>query len=326
MAKIKYYYNTETCKYEKIKTKPALVLFGIAGFLLTSFVIGLAFVPIYSSYFQSDKELSLHKENQELKLYYELLNKEVKQVNASLLALRERDDNIYRVVFEADPVSAEVRNAGVGGVKRYQDLLEKGLSREDLIIELTRKVDFLKKQMYVQSKSFDEIAKLAKDKNTMLACIPAIQPVSKNGVARLVSGFGIRLHPFYKIPQMHTGLDFAAPRGTPIYATGDGVIRRTDLNYGGYGITVEVEHGYGYATLYAHMQKFAVRIGQKVKRGELIGYIGSTGMSTAPHLHYEVIKNGEKVNPIYYFYNDITPVEYEQLLKVAQEENQSLGG
>jgi murein DD-endopeptidase MepM/ murein hydrolase activator NlpD len=326
MAKIKYYYNTETCKYESVKSRPWAVVLRVTGFLGVTFLIALAIVPLFSRYFQSDQEAALRKENQELQFYYELLNKEIKQTGQTLKALQERDDKVYRVIFEAEPLSQDVRQAGAGGVKRYQDLMEKGLSREDLIVSLTAKIDRLKKQMYVQTKSYDDIARLAKDKAKMLACMPAIQPVAKNGSARLVSGFGYRMHPIYKVVQMHTGLDFSAPRGTPIYATGDGTVYKADMNYGGYGICVELEHGYGYHTLYGHMQKLAVRVGQKIKRGELLGYVGSTGMSTAPHLHYEVLRNGEKVNPIYYFYNDITPDEYEQLLKVAAEENQSLGG
>ena len=326
MAKIKYHYNTETCKYEKVETKPVALLLSIAGFCVVAFLFAFALMPVYNSYFQSDKEAALAKENQELKFFYDLLGKEIKESEQALQALQERDDKVYRVMFEAEPLSASVRKAGVGGINPYERLLRKGLSKEEMIVSLTRKIDQLKKEMYVQSKSYDEISKLAKEKSTMLASIPAIQPVAKKGPAKLVSGFGIRLHPFYKIPQMHTGLDFAAPRGTPIYATGDGIVTRTDLNYGGYGTTVELSHGYGYGTLYGHLSKIAVRLGQKVKRGELIAYMGSTGMSTAPHLHYEVIKNGEKVNPIYYFYNDMTPDEYEQLLRVANEENQSLGG
>jgi murein DD-endopeptidase MepM/ murein hydrolase activator NlpD len=326
MAKIKYYYNTETCKYERVETKPTTLILSILGFCIVAFIFALALAPVYNRYFQSDKEASLVKENQELKLYYDLLAKEIKDSEKALQALQERDDKVYRVMFEAEPLSSSVRNAGIGGVNRYEELTKKGLSKEEMIVNLTKKIDQLKKSMYIQSKSYDEISKLAKEKNTMLACIPAIQPVAKKGPARLVSGFGIRLHPFYKIPQMHTGLDFAAPRGTPIYATGDGVVSRTEYNFGGYGTTVEINHGYGYGTLYAHLSKFVVRPGQKVKRGELIAYMGSTGMSTAPHLHYEVIKNGEKVNPVYYFYNDITPDEYEELLRVANEENQSLGG
>ena len=325
MAKIKYFYNTETCKYDKVKHSVTSVLVSIVGFLTVAFLIALGIVPVYNSYFQSDREAKLQKENQELKLYYDLLNQEINQTNKVLGALQERDDKVYRVIFEAEPIASSIRSAGVGGVQRYQNLLDKGLSREDLILGLTKKVDQLKKRMYIQSKSYDEISSLSKAKAKMMACIPAIQPIAKNGASQLVSGFGFRIHPIYKVTQMHTGLDFSAPQGTPIYAAGDGIVKRADV-FAGYGNCVEINHGYGYVTLYGHMKKFAVRFGQKVKRGELIGYVGSTGMSVAPHLHYEVIKNGEKVNPIYYFFNNITPAEYQKLLQQSSEENQSLGG
>ncbi len=325
MAKIKYSYNTETCKYERVKPKATTIILNLSGFFAAAFLIALAIVPIYNNYFQSDREAKLQKENQELKLYYDLLSQEINQSNKVLGSLQERDDKVYRVIFEAEPIPSSIRTAGVGGVERYQNLLDKGLSKEDLILDLNKKVDQLKKRMYIQSKSYDDISLLSKAKSKMMACIPAIQPIAKNGATQLVSGFGYRIHPIYKVIQMHTGLDFSATRGTPIYSAGDGIVKRADV-FAGYGNCVEVNHGYGYVTLYGHMEKFAVHYGQKVKRGELIGYVGSTGMSVAPHLHYEVIKNGEKVNPIYYFFNNITPAEYQKLLLQSSEENQSLGG
>ena len=191
------------------------------------------------------------------------------------------------------------------------------------MVKTTQRIDQLTRQLYIQSKSFDEVFKLAKQKSQMLASIPGIQPVSIKGSSRLVSGFGYRIHPIYKTSKMHTGIDFAAPTGTPIYSTGNGVVSQTEFNGRGYGNNVVINHGYGYQTLYGHMTKFVVRPGQKVQRGDLIGYVGSTGSSTGPHCHYEVIKSGQKIDPINYFYNDLTPQEYEQIRILAAQENQS---
>jgi hypothetical protein len=324
MARLKYYYDTETCKYERIKVRHLDVVLNLLGFLSVSFLIALVIVPFYTSYFQSDREAVLRKENAELRLYYELLNKEMQKTNQMLAALQERDDNVYRVIFEAEPLAASVRTAGVGGVERYRELLEKGIEREELIVAAMRKIDLLKKKMYIQTKSYDEIVNLAKNKEQMVACLPAIQPISNKELTRLASGFGVRIHPIYKVRRMHTGVDFSAPRGTPIYAAGDGVITTVVSNLGGYGREVQINHGYGYVTLYAHLDNFNVKPGQRVKRGQCIGYVGSTGSSTAPHLHYEVIHNGEKVNPVHFFFNDLKPAEYEKLLELAAVENQSL--
>jgi murein DD-endopeptidase MepM/ murein hydrolase activator NlpD len=324
MARIKYYYDTETCKYERYKVRTADVVLNLLGFLSVSFLIALAIVPVYNSYFRSSREADLQKQNEELLLYYNMLSKEMGRVNQMLAALQQRDDNVYRVIFEAEPIPASVRTAGVGGVNRYKEILEKGLDREELILDAHQKLDKIKKQMYIQTKSYDDIISFAKNKAQMWAAIPAIQPISNKELNRLASGFGMRIHPIYKVKKMHTGVDFSAPRGTPIYATGDGVVKVAVSNFGGYGKEVQIDHGYGYTTLYAHMEKFHVRPGQKVKRGECIGYVGSTGTSTAPHLHYEVLHNGAKVNPVHFFFNDLNPTEYEKLLELASVENQSM--
>ncbi len=324
MARIKYYYDTETCKYERVKVRRSDVVLNLLGFLSVAFLLALAFVPIYTSYFQSDREATLRKENDELRLYYELLGKEMQKTNQMMAALQNRDDNIYRVIFEAEPLPTSVRTAGVGGSERYQELLEKGLEREELILDAMQKIDVLKKKMYIQTKSYDDIANLVKNKAKMMAALPAIQPVSNKELNRLASGFGYRIHPIYKVRRLHTGVDFAAQRGTPIYASGDGIVTVVANNSGGYGKEVQVNHGYGYVTLYAHMDNFNVKPGQRVKRGQCIGYVGSTGSSTAPHLHYEIIHNGQKVNPVHFFFNDLKPAEYQKLLELAAVENQSL--
>ena len=234
--------------------------------------------------------------------------------------LQKRDDNIYRTIFEADPIPDEIRKAGFGGVDRYKEL--EGFENSTLIIESTKKIDRISKQLYIQSKSFDDVTKMAKNKETMLACIPAIQPISNKDLKHEPSGYGMRMHPIYKYEKFHAGMDFTANTGTKIYATGDGVVLTAE--YGsGYGNHVVINHGYGYKTLYGHMEKFVARVGQKVKRGELIGYVGNTGLSAGPHVHYEVHKNREPINPVNFYYNDLTPAEYKELIDISSRASQS---
>jgi len=325
MARIKYYYDTETCKYERVKVGTWDVVLNLLGFLSVAVVIAIAMVLVHNTYFESPKETVLKKENEELKLYYDILSEEMSNAQEMLSALQKRDDDIYRVINEAEPIPSTVRNGGIGGTERYKQLLEQGLESETLILTTLEKIDRLKKQMYIQTKSYDEIVALAKSKDKMYASIPAIQPITNKELTRLASGFGMRIDPIYKVRRMHEGIDFSAPRGTPIYATGDGVIKKVTSNYGGYGKEVLIDHGYGYVTRYAHMNDFNVKKGQTIKRGECIGYVGSTGKSTAPHLHYEVLKDGKKVNPVHYFYNDLNEDEFQKILELSSIENQSLG-
>lgn len=324
MAKIKYYYDTETCKYERIKPSTWDILINIMGFIFSSLVFGASLLWILSSYFRSPREVFLEKENEQLVFYYEILNKEVKKNQEFLQALQVRDENIYRVVFEAEPIPIAIRNAENTQTK-YKRVLESGLNTNELITQTLSKIYMLQKRMYIQTKSYDEIVRMANNKTELLASIPAIQPLNNRELTRLASGFGMRMHPIYKVKKLHTGCDFAAPKGTPVYATGDGVIRLTRKNLGGYGNEVEIDHGYGYVTKYAHLDKYIVKPGRKIKRGEILGYVGNSGSSTAPHLHYEVIRNDIKVNPVHYFYNDLNPEEYEKMLELATIENQSLG-
>ena len=325
MARIKYYYDTETCKYERVKVTRWDRSLNLLGFFAVASVIAFGMILIYVSYFESPKEAKLKKENQELRLYYDLLNKDMNNAQQMLTALQKRDDNIYRVINEADPIPSTIRNGGIGGTDRYKKLLEQGLQRDELIISSMQKIDKLKKQMYIQTKSYDEITTLAKNKETMYASIPAIQPITNKELIRLASGFGKRIDPIYKVKRMHYGVDFSAPRGSAVYSTGDGVVKKIITSPGGYGKELLIDHGYGYVTRYAHLSAFNVEKGQKVKRGEAIGYVGSTGKSTAPHLHYEVMKNGKKVNPVHYFFKDLDEKEYQKILELASVENQSLG-
>jgi murein DD-endopeptidase MepM/ murein hydrolase activator NlpD len=325
MARIKYYYDTETCKYERVKVGTWDIALSLLGFLSVATIIAITMVLVYNTYFESPKEAMQKKENEELKLYYDILNREMDAAQEMMVALQQRDDDIYRVINEAEPIPRTIRQGGIGGTERYKNLLEEGLQQEELILSTLKKIESLKKQMYIQTKSYDEIVSLAKNKDQMYASIPAIQPVTNKELSRLASGFGRRIDPIYKVRRMHYGVDFSAPRGTPIYTTGDGVVKKVKTNYGGYGKEIIIDHGYGYVTRYAHLSEFNVKRGQKIKRGECIGYIGSTGKSTAPHLHYEVIKDKKKVNPVHYFYNDLNEEEYQKILELSSIENQSLG-
>lgn len=316
MARIKYYYDTETCKYERVKVSSWDIFLNLLGFLTVSLILAVAILLGYNAYFDSPKEALLKKENEELKMYYELLKHDMDETQDMLASLQNRDDQIYRVIFEADPIPSSIRKAGVGGSDRYKDLIEKGLEREDLIVESFKKIDKLKKQMYIQTKSFDEVIAMAKNKEAMYASRPAIQPVSNKELKRLASGFGYRIDPILKVRKMHAGIDFSAERGTPIYATGDGVVKYVRYDFGGFGKYVVIDHGFGIETLYGHMDAQNVKVGQEVKRGETIGFVGSTGKSTAPHVHYEVHINGERVDPIHYFYQDLTPEEYEEVVRL----------
>jgi murein DD-endopeptidase MepM/ murein hydrolase activator NlpD len=325
MARIKYYYDTETCKYERVRTKNSDIILNSLGILSLTIALAVGLLFMYSSYFESPKEVILKNQVQELEFYFNSLNKEVDQLRATLSNIEQRDDNIYRVVLGAEPIDKAIRNAGVGGTDRYADIKEKTILEKDIILKLHEKVDLLRRKIYIESKSQDEVVEKAESKEKLFAAIPAIQPVANKQLIALASGFGFRVHPIYKVKKMHTGIDFAASIGTPIYATADGKVLEVSIKFSGYGKMVEIDHGFGYHTRYAHMHDFAVRQGQAVKRGDLIGYVGNTGLSTAPHLHYEVLLNGAHINPVHYFFNDLSAAEYEKIIELASVENQSLG-
>lgn len=325
MAKIRYYYDTETCKYERVKAKKSDIILNALGILSLTVAIAVGMVVLFVNYFESPKERMQRNKLSEQEFVIEDLSHEVDRMNKVLTDVENRDDNIYRKILGAEPIDKDVREAGVGGYDRYKNLKDMDLLREDLVIALREKVDKLKRKVYIESKSQDDIIKLAEDKEKLFAAIPAIQPISNKQLLALASGFGWRIHPIYKVKKMHTGIDFAASIGTPIYATADGKVTAIDVKFSGYGKSVEIDHGFGYKTRYAHMHEFAVHPGQVLKRGDLVGYVGNTGLSTAPHLHYEVLINGNQVDPVHYFYNDISPAEYEKILELASIENQSLG-
>ncbi|GGH40517.1 peptidase M23 [Mangrovimonas yunxiaonensis] len=322
MSKVKYYYDPETLSYRKIERKKRRTAKYISMFVLAAALFGFLFVFIASQYIESPKERALKRELANMQLQYELLNKKMAQTEAVLQNVQERDNNIYRLYFEANPIPEEQRKAGFGGINRYKSL--EGFDNSKLIIETNKRLDVLQKQIVIQSKSLDDITKLAEDKEKLLSSIPAIQPVSNEDLTRMASGYGMRTDPFTKARKMHWGMDFTAPRGTPIYASGDGVVTRADSNSSGYGRHIRIDHGYGYVSLYAHLYKYNVRKNQKVKRGDLIGFVGSSGRSQAPHLHYEIFKNDKRINPINFYYGSLTAEEFNELLEHASLENQSL--
>jgi len=321
MAKVKYYYDTKTLSYKRIERSVANKIKNFFYFLIASALAGLAIVIIFLQFFDSPKEKILNREISQLSNQYKIIEDKLEKVEIVLDDLQERDDNIYRLIFEADPIPKSIREAGYGGVNRYQEL--SGYNNSELVISATKKIDQITKQIYIQSKSFDDIIELAKDKSKMLASIPAIQPVSNKNLKRMASGFGNRIHPIYKTKKFHAGMDFAAKTGTSIFATGDGTIAKVKRSTRGYGNHVVIDHGFGYKTLYAHMSRYSVKKGQKIKRGDIIGYVGSTGTSVAPHLHYEVHKDGKKINPINFYYNDLSPEQYEKMLEISTQSNQS---
>ena len=321
MPKVKYHFNTHTLKYEKVVVGWKKRTLRLLGWLATAVVFGALIMVFAYNFFDSPKEKRLRRQLEETTFQLELLTQRTDQISAVLKDIQERDNTIYRVIFEAEPISESVREAGFGGVDRYKALND--YYNPELLIDITKRVDKLSKQLYVQSKSFDEVWTLVKNKETMMASIPAIQPVANKDLTRVASGFGWRIHPIYKTEKLHTGMDFTAPIGTEIYATGNGVVSKVESNGRGYGNNVIIDHGYGYETLYGHMSKIVAKQGQKIKRGDLVGYVGNTGTSSGPHLHYEVRKNTTPVNPVNFYYNDLSPEEYEKMLELASREGQA---
>lgn len=321
MSKVKYKYNPETLSYDRVETGFKYYLGKAFSFTVSSAFMGLVFFFLYSNIFESPREIKLERENVKLLSQYEIMASKLDQALDVLDDIQQRDENVYRVIFEADSIPNAVRRAGFGGVNRYRYLED--LDNAELVISTAKKLDGVMKQLYVQSRSFDEIIDLAQRKEEMIRCVPAIQPISNKDLKRTASGWGMRLDPIYKTNKFHEGLDFSAPIGTEIYVTGDGVVKTVHKSAIGYGNYVEVDHGFGYTTLYAHMSEFKVRVGQKVKRGEVIGFVGNTGKSTGPHLHYEVRIKGKAVNPTHYFFQDLTPEEYEEMIRISSNSNRT---
>jgi murein DD-endopeptidase MepM/ murein hydrolase activator NlpD len=322
MAKVKYYYDPEKLAFHKIKPKKATKIGVVVLFLVASALFGfLCFVALLNTpFFETPKDRLQAREIEYMKIQYELLNRKTALIEEALSSVEERDNNLYRTYFNSTPIPEEQRKAGFGGVNRYKSL--EGYDNSQLVTGTTKRLDVLAKEVVIQSKSLEEIAKLAKDKEKLLAAIPAIQPVKNEDLKMMASGFGYRTDPFTKVRKFHAGMDFSSRTGTIVYATGDGVVEKADNSASGYGNHIVIRHGYGYQTLYGHLSKYKVRAGQKIKRGDVIGYVGSTGRSEAPH--YEVHRNGEVVNPLNFYYGNISAKEYILISKLANQENQSL--
>jgi len=320
LAKIKYFYNPHKLDFEKVGTSLWSVVLRVFGFLSASAVAGGIMAFGVYSFLDSPKERALKQENEQYKIQIKYLNKKINELGGLITELQERDANIYRAIFEAEPIDINSVKPNFSDADRYRSL--EGFDNTAELVSLNKKIDVLSQQVAKQGKSFDELSVLAKNKTAFLASIPAIQPVSNEDLTRIASGYGYRIHPIFKTHKFHAGIDFTAPKGTPIYATGNGVISVAE-NGSGYGNHVVIKHGFGYASLYAHMSRIKARVGQKVTRGELIGYVGSTGTSTAPHVHYEVMKGNNKVNPINYFFKGITEEEFQAIRTIAAREGQS---
>lgn len=322
MGKSKYQYNPESLSYERIKLSFKTRLLIFLSYLSILLFFAVVLNVIYSSVFDTPKEKMLKRENSQLQIQYEGLNQKINTLETVLSDIEKRDDNIYRAIFNADPIPADIRDAGIGGVNRYEYL--EGYDNSDLVIETARRLDQLTKAVYVQSKSYDEVVNLAMNRKEQLSSLPAIQPISNKDLTRTASGYGFRIHPIYKIRKMHYGMDFTAPTGTEVYATADGSISLVERSRRGYGNRIIIDHGFGYKTMYAHMNDFNnAWQGKKVKRGDVIGYVGSTGLSTAPHLHYEVHLNGKKVNPVNYYFEDLTANEFDRMIVLSMRAGQS---
>lgn len=321
MATKKYKYNTKTLSYEQIELTAKDRLFKLVTYTLSGVVFATLFLVVTFFFFDTPEERELKRENEKLVHEFELLNNKLENVSKVLANIQDRDDNIYRVILEADPIADNLRKSGIGGVYRYSHL--ENFKSSDLLIKTAKKIDELTKQIYIQSKSFDDVIDMASKKEQMLASIPSIMPLKSEDLKRISSGFGVRMHPILKIRKMHEGQDFTAPTGTQIFVTGNGVVSEVEKKRFGFGFHVIVDHGYGYKTIYAHMSRISVRKGQKVNRGDVLGLVGNTGSSTAPHLHYEVVKNGVKIDPVNYYYQDLSPDQFQQIINLSDQPIQS---
>lgn len=321
MPRTKYKFNPESLSFDKVKLSIKVIFLRFFSYFLGSILVALVYWFLFALFIDSPKEKVLKREIEQLSIQYDMINREMENVENVLYDLQKTDDNLYRTIFEAEPISATLREGGNGGVNRYTNL--EGYSNSELVVETTKRLNNIQKKLYIQSKSFDDIIELAKKKEDILKSIPAILPISNNDLTRTASGYGLRIHPIYKITKFHAGMDFTAPAGTDVYATGDGTISVVQSSQRGLGKYIIVDHGFGYTSIYAHLSEFNVKRGQKVRRGDIIGYVGNTGTSVANHLHYEIKINGNNVDPVNYYFEDLTPDEYERMIEIASKTGQS---
>jgi len=321
MPPTKYKFDPDSLSFDKIRLGIKTLFLRSLAFFAGSVLIAMIYWVVFASFFDSPKEKALKREVAQMTIQYDLIHREMGDVENVLEDLQKTDDNLYRTIFEAEPIPSSLRDGGIGGVNRYEAL--EGYDNSKLVIETASRLDKIRKKVYVQSKSYDELIKLAKDKEEMLKSIPAIIPVSNKDLTRTASGYGWRIHPIYKISKFHYGMDFTAPLGTDVYATGNGTVVGMVSSQRGFGKHIIIDHGFGYSSVYAHLSNFNVKVGQKVKRGDIIGYVGNSGTSVANHLHYEIKLNGVNVDPVNYFFEDLSSEEYEKMVEIASKTGQS---
>jgi len=321
MTPTKYKFDPDSLSFDKIRLGIKALLLRILAYFIGSLIFALIYWIIFASFFDSPKEKALKREVEQMTIQYDLIHREMSNVENVLEDLQKTDDNLYRTIFEAEPIPSEQREGGIGGVNRYEAL--EGYNNSNLVIETATRLDKIRKKVYVQSKSYDELIKMAENKGDMLKSVPAIIPISNKDLTRTASGFGWRIHPYYKISKFHYGMDFTAPAGTDVYATGNGTVVDVSSSQRGLGKHITIDHGFGYTSIYAHLSNFNVRVGQRVQRGDIIGYVGSTGMSVANHLHYEIKLNGVNVDPVNYYFEDLSSAEYEKMIEIASKTGQS---
>lgn len=321
MRKVYYIYNPKTRTYDRIYPTARQRMMSIVRRLFVGMGLGAAVFLLFFIIFGSPSEKELRMENSQLKAQYSILSHRLDEAMEVLQDIQQRDDNLYRVIFQADPIPTATRKAGYNGTNRYEDLLT--LANPELVINTTQKLDALSRQLYIQSNSFDEVVEMCKSHDDMLRCIPAIQPVANKDLKYTASGYGYRIDPVYGTARFHKGMDFSANSGTDVYATGEGTIVKMGWQTG-YGKTIVIDHGFGYQTLYAHLKDFRTRLGKKVIRGEVIGEVGNTGKSTGPHLHYEVHVKGRVVNPVNYYFMDLSAEDYDRMIQLAANHGKML--
>jgi hypothetical protein len=321
MPPTKYKFNPDSLSFYKIRIGIRTMLFRSLAYFVGSVFVALIYWVIFAAFFDSPKEKALKREVQQMTIQYELIHREMVNVENVLEDLQKTDDNLYRIIFEAEPIPSTLRDGGMGGVNRYEAL--EGYNNSNLVIETANRLDKIRKKVYIQSKSFDDLIKLALNKEEMLKCLPAIIPISNKDLTRTASGYGWRIHPIYKISKFHYGMDFTAPLGTDVYVSANGTVVGVLSAQRGLGKHIIIDHGFGYSTIYAHLSNFNVRVGQKVRRGDIIGFVGNTGTSVANHLHYEIKLNGVNVDPVNYYFEDLSAADYERMVEISSKTGQS---
>ena len=321
MPRTKYKFNPDSLSFDRIRLGVRALLFRLMAYFTGSVIIAVIYWLVFASFLDSPKEKALKREVEQMTIQYDLIHREMTSIENVLEGLQKTDDNLYRSIFESEPIPTTLRDGGIGGVSRYESL--EGYTNSKLVIETANRLDKIRKKVYIQSKSFDDLIELANKKEEMLRSVPAILPISNKDLTRTASGFGLRIHPIYKIIKFHYGMDFTAPAGTDVYATGNGTVVAVLTSQRGPGKHIIIDHGFGYTSIYAHLRDFNIRVGQKVQRGDIIGFVGSSGLSVANHLHYEIKLNGTNVDPVNYYFEDLTAGEYEKMIELASKTGQS---